>query len=95
MLFDERRFENERFDFIVSNDELDVDDVIDERIGFSIERSRAKVRTDAAAKVLGLSDIDHLTRRIFVKIDAGRCRNFLEPFFDSHDVKMPLAGILA
>mgnify|MGYP003287420938 CR=1 FL=1 len=76
----------QRLDFVVGNNELEIGDILDEGVSFTIERPRAKVGTDAAPEVLGLPDIDHLTRRIFVKIDAGRGRNFLEPFFNSHDV---------
>ena len=71
MLFDERRFKNQRFDFVVCNDEFEIRDLPDERIGFAVKRPSAKVGTYAASQVLRLADIDHLSRRIFVKIDAG------------------------
>ena len=88
VLFDERRFEDQCFDFVVSNDEFEIGDLTDERIGFAVKRPRAKVRTHAAAQVLRLADIDHLSRRIFVQIDAGRRRNFFEFFLNCHDVEM-------
>jgi hypothetical protein len=95
MLFDQRRFKNQRFDFVVGNNELEIGNVFDEGIRLSVERAGAKVGTNAAAEVLGLSDIDHPTRRVFVQIDAGRGWNFFEPFFDCHDIMMQPASILA
>src|SRR5262249_9449517 len=57
VLLDERCFENQRFDFVVGDDELEIRDLADERVGFSVERTSAKVRAHAAAEVLGLADI--------------------------------------
>ncbi len=39
-----------------------------------------KVRTDSAAQVFRLADVDSLSRAIFVEIDAGRTWNFFLVF---------------
>ena len=40
MFFGERRFQYQRFDFVVSDDEFDVGDLLDQRIGLAIKRAR-------------------------------------------------------
>jgi hypothetical protein len=67
MLFDERRFKDQRFHVAVSDDEFEVGDLSYESVGLSIEWSgRPKVRTYTTAEVFCLADIDHLSRRVFV-----------------------------
>lgn len=76
MLFDESCFQDQRFDFVIGYDELEIGDLADESIGFPVERARAEIGPYAAAKVLGLADVDHLSGGVFVQVDARRGRNF-------------------
>ena len=72
MFFGERRFKDQGFDFVVGDDELDVGDLSDQRVGLAIETAAPlKIRTHAAAQVLGLADIDDFAGAVFVQIDAG------------------------
>jgi hypothetical protein len=43
VLFDERRFENQSLDFVISDDEFEVGNLANERIGFAVKRAGAKV----------------------------------------------------
>jgi hypothetical protein len=54
VLFDEARFEDQRLDFVVGDDELEIRDLSDERVGFTIERPGAEVGTDTAARFFAL-----------------------------------------
>ena len=80
MFFGERGFEDQGLDFIVSDDELDVGDLPDQRVRLAIERARLKVRTHPAAQALGFADIDDFAGAVLVKIDAGGNWYFLEFF---------------
>src|SRR5258708_27436799 len=89
MLFDERRFQDESFDFVVGDDDLDVGDLLYQLTGlyFVAEftgAARLKVRTDAIAQVLGFADIDDFARGVLVEIDTGRSGNFFEFFVERH-----------
>ena len=82
MFFDERSFQDESFDFVVGDDDFDVGDLVDQRVGLDAVAEIAaaaglKIRAHAVAQVLGLADIDHFSRRVFVQIDAGRRAEFL------------------
>ena len=72
----------------VGDDEFKIGDLADERVRLPVERPRAKIRANAAAEVLRLADINHLPRRIFVQVDAGRGRDFFQFFLNIHDVWM-------
>ena len=86
MLFDERRFQNESFDFVIGDDDLDVGDLFDQLAGFDVvakvssAAARLEIRPDAIAQVLGLADIKDLAGRVFVQIDTGRSGDFFESF---------------
>ena len=71
MFFSKRCFKYQGLDFIVCNNELDISDLSQEGVGLTVEGPRLEVRTDAAAQVFRLADIDRLTRAVFVEIDAG------------------------
>jgi hypothetical protein len=95
VFFGERGFEDQRFNFAVCHNELDVDDIPQQRIGLPIKGSRLKVGTHAVAQVLGLADIDRLARHVFVEIDAGRSRNLFQFFFESHaDIDAVWASVI-
>ena len=83
MLFDQRGFEDERFDFVVSDDDFNVGDLLDQLAGLDTvakvtSATGLEIRADSIAQVLGLADIEDLARRVFVQIDTGRSRNFFE-----------------
>ena len=88
MLFDQRRFQDESLDFVVSDDDLNIGDLLYQFNGFDAVAevagaARLKIRSDAIAQVLGFADIEDLAGRVFVQIDAGRARNFFEFFVES------------
>ena len=80
MFFGERGFEYQGLDFIVSDDELDIGDLFDQRVGLAIEWPRLKIRAHPAAQALGFADIDDFAGAVFIKIDAGGDWYFLEFF---------------
>src|SRR5258708_6742207 len=90
MLFYQRRFQDESFDFVIGDDDLDVGDLFDQLNGFDVvadvsgAASRLEIRTDAIAQVLGFADIDDFARGVLVEIDTGRSGNFFEFFVERH-----------
>src|SRR5260370_13973518 len=92
MLLDQRRFQDESFDFVVSDDDLNIGDLLYQFNGFDAVAevagaARLKIRSDAIAQVLGFADIEDLACRVFVQIDAGRSGNFFEFFVERHDFR--------
>ena len=76
MLLDECRFEDESLDFVVSDDDLDIGDLLNQLTGLDFVAeftgaARLKIRTDAITQVFGFADIDDLARGVLVQIDTG------------------------
>src|ERR1043165_5106348 len=89
MFLDERSFENEGLSFVVSDDELNVGDLLDQFFGLDpiteiTAPARLEIRTHAIAQVLRLADIDDFPAGVLVQVHAGCARNFLEFFVESH-----------
>ncbi len=85
MLLDQRRFQDESFDFVVGDYDLNVGDLFYQFNGFDAVAEVAgaaglEIRTDAITQVLGFTDIKDLAGRVFVQIDTGRSGNFFEFF---------------
>ena len=89
MLLDERSFENECLGFIISDDKLDIGDLMDQLFGLDAVTelappARLKIRTNAITQVLGFADIDDFPSGVFVQIHTRRARNFFQFFVESH-----------
>src|SRR5881397_1927622 len=87
MFLDEGSFENKRFNFVIGDYEFDVGDLFDQFAGLdSVTEfpgaTGLEIRAHAITQVLGFPDIENLAATVFVQIDAGRARNFLEFFVE-------------
>lgn len=87
MLFYQVRLEHQCLNFVIYNDKLEIGDHADElpRLWVVIA-TRVEIGPHAIAKILCLTDIDDLARRIFVDIDAGVGRQGLELFGNGHTI---------
>ena len=91
MFLDQRGFENECLNFVVSDDDFHVGDLPDQLVSLDSVAEIAgsaglEIRTDAVAQVLRFADVNDFSRRVFVEIDAGCTRNFFEFFVKSHSL---------
>src|SRR6476469_177127 len=89
MLLDERSLENECFGFIISDDKLDIGDLMDQLFGLDAVTefappARLKIRTNAITQVLGFADIDDFPGVVLVQIHTRRARNLFQFFIQSH-----------
>lgn len=93
VFFYEIGFEHESLDLAVDDDEFEIGNMPDELARFWIEVSAGlEILSYAAAKVLGLADIDDLAVGIFVQINAGRFRDLFELFLKSHRLEFSVLG---
>ncbi len=85
MFFDEIRFQDESFDFVVNDDELQIGDAFDEFTSLSVVSAiRLKIRAHAVFQILRLADVDDFAVRVFVQINAGRGRQVFQFLFECH-----------
>src|SRR4051794_26437480 len=89
MLLDERSLENECLGFIISDDKLDIGDLMDQlfRLDAVTEfttPAAVKIRTHAIAQVLGFADIEDLPGGLVVQIYPRPSRNLFHFFSQSH-----------
>ena len=77
MLLDQRCFQDESFDFVIGDDDLNIGDLLYQFAGFDViaevgsAAARLEIRPDAIAQVLGFADIDDFGRGVLVEIDTG------------------------
>lgn len=100
MLFNERSFEDESFDFVVGDDKLDVGNLTDQFAGLDAVAEVAgasglEIRADTIAQVLRFTDVDYFSAPVLVQIDPRRARNFFEFFVERHGVFNGFQFILA
>lgn len=86
MLLYQVRLKDESFYFAVNYDEFKISYLFNKLPGLVVEISAGlKIRSDAIAEVLSLSDVENFSRRVFVQVDACRIRQSSELFFDRHN----------
>ena len=67
VLLDESRFQNQRFNFTVGDDEFEIGYLTNQGVGLAIKRAGGtKVGTHPTTKVFCLTDIDYLPGRVFM-----------------------------
>ena len=59
-------FEDQRFDFVVSNNEFQVAYLLYQGVRFAIERTGLKVGTHPATQVFGFANIDYFAGSVLV-----------------------------
>ena len=82
VFLDEVVFEDQRLDFRVRNDDVEVGDAGDQRAGLVGVVAAPKVAADAAAQGAGLADVEHAVVRGAHEVDAGGVRQFGQLAFD-------------
>ncbi len=91
VLLDEVRFEHERLDLGVGDDEFEVAYAADEFARLRVVAApRLEIGAHAVAEVLRLADVDDLPRLVLVQIDAGRRGQILKFLFERQSLALQL-----
>ena len=97
-LLDQVVLERQRLDDRVGDDDLEPDDLVEQRVGLRIRAVGAEVVADAVAQRARLADVNRVALRVEVQIDPGLLRQpgdlFLE-FVDGHTLlcRVSLPGL--
>ena len=86
-LLDQVVLERQRLDHRVGDDDLEADDLVEERVGLGIDAVGAEIVADAVAQGARLADVNRVAIRVEVQIDPGllgQPGDLLLEFVDGH-----------
>ena len=88
-LLDEVVLERQRLDHRIGDDDLEADDLVEQRVGLGVDAVGAEIVPDPVAQRPRLADVDGLASRVEIQIDPGllgQPGDLILEFADGHTV---------